>query len=191
MSTPLAQPADIDLDLATEAATQLLKALGVCLDDETTAGTPQRMARAYAELLTPHPFQPTTFPNDGHYRHLVLQRGIPFRSLCEHHLLPFYGTADLGYLPGQRIIGLSKLGRLVEAFAARPQVQERLTEQLAAWLSTELNAPGAGVVMRAEHLCLTLRGVRTPAVQTVTIALRGTLDTDEQLRREFLQLTQS
>jgi GTP cyclohydrolase IA len=184
-------PANIDLVLATEAAAHFLKALGICLDDDATAETPGRMARAYAELLSPRAFEMTTFANDGQYRHLVVERRIPFRSLCEHHLLPFIGTADVAYLPGDRIVGLSKLGRLVEAYAQRPQVQERLTEQVAAWLHTELAALGVGVVVRAEHMCMALRGVSTPGVQTVTVALHGKLDTDEQLRREFFQLTQS
>jgi GTP cyclohydrolase IA len=186
-----APPAEVDLVLATEAATQFLKALGLDVGDEPTADTPARMARAYAELLAPRPFELTTFPNDAGYRHLVLQRRIPLRSLCEHHLLPFVGTVDLAYVPGERIVGLSKLSRLVEAFAMRPQVQERLTEQIAAFVDAELVARGVGVVVRAEHTCLTLRGASTPGVETVTLALRGCLERDEHLRREFLQLTRA
>jgi GTP cyclohydrolase IA len=184
------QPADeIDHDLAADAAAQFIKALGIELDPEAASETPRRMARAYAELLTPRPFEATVFPNDGRYRHLVLARRIPFQSLCEHHLLPFTGFADVGYLPADHIVGLSKLARLVEACAMRPQVQERLTEQIADWLERNLDARGAGVVLRAEHQCMTLRGVRTAGVETVTVALRGAVEHDREIRREFFDLT--
>ena len=108
----------------------------------------------------------------------MLARGIPFRAVCEHHLLPFAGVAHVGYLPGERIVGLSKLARLVEYFAARPQVQERLTEQVAQCLAARLRAPGVGVVLEAEHSCMTLRGVRAPGATTITSALLGTLRAD-------------
>ena len=110
----------------------------------------------------------------------VLARGIPFRTVCEHHLLPFSGVAHVGYLPGERIVGLSKLARLVEHFAAGPQVQERLTKQVAECLSTRLRAPGVGVVLEAEHSCMTLRGVRALGAKTVTSALLGTLRSDRR-----------
>ena len=118
------------------------------------------MAAAYAEMLTPAPFDLTTFPNDEGYDELVLARSIPVHSVCEHHLLPFVGVAHVGYLPGERILGLSKLARVVELFARRPQVQERLTTQVADWLQDHLAPRGVGVVIEAEHLCMTLRGVR-------------------------------
>src|SRR5689334_25101188 len=111
------------------------------------------MARAYAELFSPHPLRLTTFANDEGYDELVLARDIPFRTICEHHLLPFAGVAHVGYLPGERILGLSKLARVVEHFAARPQVQERLTSQVADCLVEHVRPCGVGVVLAAEHTC--------------------------------------
>jgi GTP cyclohydrolase I len=140
-------------------------------------------------MLTPSAFLPTTFGNDEGYDELVVAREVPFRSLCEHHLLPFYGHAHVGYLPGGRIVGLSKLARVVEHFAAGLQVQERLTQQVADWLHAHLGARGVGVVLEAEHLCMSLRGVRARGSHTVTSALRGDLRTDARSRGEFLALT--
>jgi len=180
---------DIDLAAAEHAAGQFLAALGVELDSEGLRGTPGRMARAYAELFTPRPFNLTTFPNDEGYDELVLARAIPVRSVCEHHLLPFTGIAHVGYLPGQRILGLSKLARIVEHFARRPQVQERLTKQVADWLYTNLRPQGAGVVIVAEHTCMTLRGVQAAGSRTVTSTLLGTLREDARSRQEFFALT--
>src|SRR4051795_267938 len=171
------------------AARELLEALGADLSDESLSETPRRMAAAYAELLTPEPFNATTFPNDGHYDELVLVRDIPFHSLCEHHLLPFHGVAHLAYLPGERIIGISKLARVVEMFARRLQVQERLTVQVADWLQQELSPKGVGVVLEAEHLCMTLRGVQKPGARTVTSALLGLVRDDPRTRQEFLTHT--
>ena len=180
---------DIDLAAAEQAAGQFLAALGVELDSEGLRGTPGRMARAYAELFTPRPFNLTTFPNDEGYDELVLARAIPVRSVCEHHLLPFTGIAHVGYLPGRRILGLSKLARIVEHFARRPQVQERLTKQVADWLYTHLRPQGAGVVIVAEHTCMTLRGVQAAGSRTVTSTLLGTLREDPRSRQEFFALT--
>ncbi len=177
-----------DLAAAENAAAAFLTALGVDLDRDSLAETPGRMARAYAELLTPRDFQPTTFANDEGYDELVLARGIPIRSVCEHHLLPFIGVAHVGYLPGQRILGLSKLARVVELFAHGPQVQERLTKQIADWLSTQLQPAGVGVVIEAEHLCMTLRGVQAVGATTVTSTLLGTLRDDARSRAEFFVL---
>ena len=140
------------------------------------------------EHLSPHPFQLTTFPNDEGYDELVLARGIPFRTLCEHHMLPFSGVAHVGYLPGERILGLSKLARLVEHHAARPQTQERLTKQIADSLAVQLQPRGTGVVLEAEHTCMTLRGVRARGSTTITSALLGTLRADARSRAEFLAL---
>jgi GTP cyclohydrolase IA len=179
----------IDLDAAEHAAGQLLRALGISLDSESLRGTPARMARAYAELFTPRPFDLTTFPNDEGYDELVLARAIPVRSVCEHHLLPFVGVAHVGYLPGERILGLSKLARIVEHFACRPQVQERLTKQVAEWLSEQLHPKGVGVVIEAEHTCMTLRGVQAIGSSTVTSTLLGTLRADARSRQEFFSLT--
>jgi GTP cyclohydrolase IA len=178
-----------DLDAAERAAADLLKALGIPLDSESLRDTPRRMALAYAEMLTPRAFELTTFPNDEGYDELVLVRDIPIRSVCEHHLLPFVGVAHIGYLPGERIVGLSKLARVAELFARRPQVQERLTKQIADWLDSELHPRGAGVVIDAEHMCMTLRGVQAPGARTLTSTLLGTLREDPRSRAEFLTLT--
>jgi GTP cyclohydrolase I len=178
----------IDLVAAEDAAAGLLTAFGLDLTDPTLAGTPGRMVRGYAELLTPRPFTLTTFPNDEGYDELVLARNIPFTSVCEHHLLPFTGTAAVGYLPGDRILGLSKLARVVELFARRPQVQERMTTQIARWLDEQLAPRGVGVVIEAEHSCMTLRGVAARGSTTVTSALQGLLRDDPRSRSEFLSL---
>jgi GTP cyclohydrolase I len=180
--------ADVDLNAAQRAAADFLAALGVDLSREGLQETPARMARAYAELFEARPFQLTTFPNDEGYDELVLARDIPFRTVCEHHLLPFAGVAHVGYLPGERILGLSKLARLVEHFAARPQTQERLTKQVADFLTDRLRPKGAGVVLEAEHSCMTLRGVRAVGATTVTSALSGTLRADARSRAEFFAL---
>jgi GTP cyclohydrolase I len=178
----------VDLEAAEQAARELLAALGADLDDEGLADTPRRVAAAYAELLTPLPFTPTTFPNDEGYDELVVARSIPFSSLCRHHLLPFSGVAHVGYLPGERIIGLSKLARVVELFARDLQTQERLTAQVAGWLQERLEPRGAGVVVDAEHLCMSIRGVQAPGVRTVTSAVRGRVRDDPRTRAEFLAL---
>jgi GTP cyclohydrolase I len=173
---------------ATAAAGDFLTALGVDVTAEGMAETPTRMARAYAELFTARPFTATTFPNDADYDELVLVRRIPLVSVCEHHLLPFTGTATVGYLPGRRIVGLSKLARLVEHFARRPQVQERLTQQIAHWLADELAPRGVGVLVHAEHSCMTLRGAQAVGSTTVTSALLGLLRHDPASRAEFFSL---
>jgi GTP cyclohydrolase I len=178
----------VDLAAAERAAGDFLAALGIDTGSEGLRETPARMARAYAELFDAKPFRLTTFANEEGYHELVLARDIPFRTICEHHLLPFHGVAHVGYLPGDRIAGLSKLARLVEHFAARPQVQERLTQQVADCLATELNPRGAGVVLAAEHACMTLRGVRAIGTTTITSALRGTLSSDARSRSEFFAL---
>src|SRR6266851_1086121 len=178
----------VDLDAAEQAAADFLTALGIDLDHEQRRATPARMARAYAELLAAQPFQLTTFPNDEGYDELVLARAIPFRTLCEHHMLLFSGVAHVGYLPGERIVGLSKLARLVEHFAAKPQTQERLTMQVAKRLDTCLSPKGVGVVLEAEHTCMTQRGIRALGATTVTSALLGTLRTDLRSRAEFFAL---
>jgi GTP cyclohydrolase IA len=184
-----AQAARIDTHGAQRAAADLLRALGADLTDDGVRDTPRRMVAAYAELLTPQPFNPTTFPNDEGYDQLVVVRAIPFHSLCMHHLLPFHGVAHIGYLPGERLIGLSKLGRVVEHFARDLQLQERLTAQIAAWLDDELAPKGVGVVLEAEHLCMSLRGVQKLGATTLTSALRGLVRDDARTRQEFMALT--
>lgn len=180
---------DIDLDAAELAAAQFLAALGVDVDQDGLRETPARMARAYAELFEPRPFTLTTFPNEAGYDELVLAREIPFRTVCEHHLLPFRGVACVGYVPGQRILGLSKMARAVEHFAARPQTQERLTRQIADCLQDHLHPRGVGVALLAEHACMSLRGVRSIGATTVTSTMLGCLRTDAAARAEFLSLT--
>ncbi|MDQ0989102.1 GTP cyclohydrolase I FolE [Streptomyces sp. V3I7] len=179
----------VDLAAAEAAAGQFLNALGISTSSESLRGTPGRMARAYAELFSPRPFDLTTFPNDEGYDELVLARRIPVRTVCEHHLLPIVGTAHVGYLPGARILGLSKLARVVEHFACRPQVQERLTKQVADWLQDHLEPKGVGVVIEAEHACMTLRGVQATGSSTMTSTLLGLLRSDASSRSEFLGLT--
>jgi GTP cyclohydrolase I len=180
-------PLAVDLPAAEQAAAAFLTALGIALDTETMVRTAARMAAAYAELLTPREFELATFPNEESHHDLVIARSVPFTSICAHHLLPFVGTAHVGYLPGSRILGLSKLARLVETFAARPQVQEDMTQQIAAWLAGQAAAVGVGVVIAAEHLCMTLRGAQAHGATTVTTAWRGVL-ADRQARGEFLAL---
>jgi GTP cyclohydrolase I len=179
----------IDLEAAEEAVADLLIALGQDPTAEHTRETPRRVAAAYAELLTPREFNVTTFANDEGYDELVLARDIPFHSLCEHHLLPFKGVAHVGYLPSERILGLSKLARVVELFARRLQVQERLTKQVADWLQDALDPKGVGVVIEAEHLCMSLRGVQASGSLTVTSAVHGVLREDPRSRSEFFALT--
>ena len=179
----------IDLDAAEHAVADLLLALGQDPDDAHVRETPRRVAAAYAELLTPREFSLTTFPNDEGYDELVLARDIPFHSLCRHHLLPFTGVAHVGYLPGERILGLSKLARVVELFARGLQVQERLTKQVADWLQAHLDPKGVGVVLEAEHLCMSIRGVQADGSRTVTSALHGLLREDSSTRAEFFTLT--
>ena len=179
----------IDDEAVERAARDLLRALGADVDSEALDETPRRVADAYAELLTPRPFRATTFPNDEGYDELIVARSIPFHSLCMHHLLPFQGVAHVGYLPGERIIGLSKLGRVVEYFSRDLQIQERLTTQVADWLQRELEPKGVGVVLEAEHMCMSLRGVQKLGAMTVTSALRGLVRDDVRTRQEFLALT--
>ena len=148
----------VDLDAATRAAQDFLAALGVPIDSPGLWDSPAPDGRGLRRDADPRGFALTTFPNDEHYDELVVVADIPVQSLCEHHLLPFIGVAHVGYLPGERILGLSKLARVVELFARRPQVQERLTQQVAGWLDEHLAPRGVGVVVEAEHSCMSLRG---------------------------------
>ena len=188
-ASPHAQPGRVDNAAVQHAARQLLRAVGADVDAKALEDTPRRVADAYAELLTPRPFRATTFPNEDGYDELIVARAIPFHSLCMHHLLPFHGVAHIAYLPGRRIIGLSKLGRVVEFFSRDLQIQERLTMQVADWLQRELEPKGVGVVLEAEHLCMSLRGVQKLGAKTVTSALRGLVRDDPRTRQEFLALT--
>jgi GTP cyclohydrolase I len=181
----------IDRSAAERAVRDLLDALGVNLDHEGLRETPRRAVDSYCELLTPRPFRPTTFPNDHAYDELVVVRAIPFHSLCMHHLLPFHGIAHVGYLPGERIVGLSKLARVVEHFSRELQVQEQLTTQIAQWIQEHLNPKGVGVLLEAEHLCMSLRGVQKLGAKTVTSSLHGLVRDDPRTRQEFLALARS
>jgi GTP cyclohydrolase IA len=174
-----------DIDAAARAARDFLQALGVPCDTPSMARSAERMAEAYAEMLTPREFRMTTFGNDEGYDQLVVVKAIPVQSVCEHHLLPFLGLAHVAYLPADRILGLSKVARVVEMFARRPQVQERLTQQVADWIDTHLRPKGVGVVVEAEHTCMTLRGVRAGGALTRTSALAGVLREDASTRAEF------
>ena len=173
------------LAAAAAAADAFLRALGVACDTPGMAASPRRMAEAYAEMLTARPFRMTTFDNGEGYDELVIVTSIPVLSLCEHHLLPFTGVTHVGYVPGDRILGLSKLARVVELFARRPQVQERLTQQVADWLDDRLAPKGVAVVVDAEHTCMTLRGVRAGGTRTRTSAVRGVLRDAPASRAEF------
>lgn len=174
---PLPGPwtAGVDRPRAEAAIADLLSALGRDTLDPQLADTPRRVAAAFAELLDAPPLRPTTFPNDEEYDDLVLVRGIPFTSLCAHHLLPFRGVAHVGYLPDDSLLGLSKLARAVEHFSRDLELQERLTAQVADWLDTELEPRGVGVVLEAEHLCMAIRGVRAPGAVTRTSRFTGEL----------------
>jgi GTP cyclohydrolase I len=180
---------DVDLDAARDAAEAMLTALGLPVSGPDMAETPRRLVDAYAELLSVPDFDLTTFDNGSGYDELVLVRDIPVRSLCEHHMLPFTGVAHVAYLPGERILGLSKLARAVEFFARRVQTQERLTSQVADHLHDRLAPLGVGVVIEAEHSCMSLRGARATGASTLTTVLRGRLRDDPASRAEFLTLT--
>ncbi len=178
----------MDVDAAVAAVRELLVALGEDPDREDLRETPRRVARALEEMLSPAEVDLTTFANDEGYDELVLVRSIPFHSLCEHHLLPFVGVAHVAYLPARRILGLSKIARVVDLYSRRLQVQERMTQQIADLLQRELNPRGVGVVLEAEHLCMQLRGARAAGTVTVTSALHGRLRDDARTRAEFLSL---
>lgn len=182
LSGPVELP---DLDAAADAARDFLEALGVPCDSPGTLDSPRRMAQAYAEMLTAREFELTTFANDEGYDEMVVVCDIPLHSMCEHHLLPFTGTAHVGYLPGERILGLSKVARVVEMFSRRPQVQERLTKQISDWLDRELSPRGVGVVLEAEHSCMSLRGAQVAGARTRTAALTGAMRSDPATRAEF------
>ena len=178
----------VNLPAAELAVRNLLLAIGRDPASPHLADTPRRVAESFTEMLTPREFDLTTFPNDEQYDELVLARNIPVQSLCEHHMLPFIGVAHVGYLPGERILGLSKLARVVELFARDLQVQERLTVQVANWLQDHLAPKGVGVVIEAEHLCMSMRGVRANGSQTITSSVHGVMRDDARSRQEFFAL---
>ncbi len=189
LQPPAPLPGEPDLGAAEKAARDLLAALGLPVDGDDMAETPRRMAHAYAELLAAPPFDFTTFANTEQYDELVLVEDIPVRSVCEHHMLPFVGVAHVGYLPDDRLLGLSKLARVVDFYAHRAQTQERLTKQVAEHLQGRLHPRGVGVIVEAEHTCMSLRGVRAAGSRTVTSALLGSLRRDAAARAELLSLS--
>ena len=185
---PLGDPA---LERIAGHVRGILTELGLDLADPNLRETDRRVARMYAEMFSglregSRP-QVTCFPNDEGYRAMVMEKQIPFYSMCAHHLVPFYGHAHIAYIPNDRILGLSKFSRILEFYAKRPQLQERLTEQVVGFLEQELKPQGAMVVIEARHLCVEMRGVKKPGAVTVTSAIRGTFYKKE-VREEFLDL---
>lgn len=169
----------------------MLEELGLSLDDPNLRETDIRVAKMYAEMF--HGLEEgneprvTTFPNDDLYSGMVMETQIPFYSMCSHHLVPFYGHAHIAYVPNDRLVGLSKLPRILEFYAKRPQLQERLTEQVVTYLEQKLEPQGAMVVIEARHLCVEMRGVKKPGALTVTSAIRGIFH-ERPIREEFLDL---
>ena len=169
----------------------ILTALGLDLNDPNLAETDRRVAKMYSEMF--HGLREgaepkvTTFPNEEGYSHMVMEKDIPFYSMCAHHLVFFYGYAHIAYIPNESILGLSKFARILEFYAKRPQLQERLTEQVVTFLVDKLQPKGAMVVIEARHLCVEMRGVKKPGALTVTSALRGIFH-QKPVREEFLDL---
>jgi GTP cyclohydrolase I len=184
MATVINTTPQVDQRAIEAAVGQILVAIGEDPDRSGLVDTPGRVARMYEEILCSEEFAPTVFANPG-YDEMVVEREIPFYSLCEHHLLPFFGVAHVGYVPADKVIGLSKIARLVRARAGRLQIQERLTAEVADELDRLLHPVGVGVVLEAEHLCMTMRGVRSPGTVTVTSSLRGCLKEKPEARAEF------
>jgi GTP cyclohydrolase I len=173
------------------AVREILLAIGEDPDREGLKRTPRRIANAYEELfagLREDPRQHLRASFDEGHREMVVLRAIPFASLCEHHLLPFTGVAHVGYIPRGQIVGLSKLARLVEGYARRPQVQERLTSEVADAIMAELRPDGCGVVIEAVHTCMTIRGIEKPGAAMVTSAMRGGFKTRPETRAEFMAI---
>jgi len=175
----------------SEHMAAIMRELRLDLDDANFEGTPERVAKMYMEmfhgLLEGSEPKVTTFPNEGGYHHMVIEREIPFYSMCAHHFVPFYGHAHIAYIPESKIVGLSKLPRILEFYAKRPQLQERLTEQVAEYLWSRLRPQGVMVVIEARHLCVEMRGVKKAGALTTTSALRGCF-ADRLVREEFLAL---
>lgn len=182
----------IDKDKVEQAVRMILEAVGENPEREGLLDTPQRVARMYEEIFQgceqdPRDFLKVSFTE--YHDELVLVKDIPLYSMCEHHLLPFYGKAHVAYIPkGGRVVGISKLARVADAYARRPQVQERLTSQIADCIYDTVKPFGVAVVIQAEHMCMTMRGVRKPGTLTVTSAVRGLFETRVQTRNELLSL---
>ena len=170
---------------------EIIELLGLDLSDPNLTETPERVAKMYLEMFhgLAEGAEPkvTFFPNDERYTAMVMEKDIPFYSMCSHHFVPFYGHAHLAYIPNDKIVGLSKMPRIVEFYARRPQLQERLTEQIAGFLAEKLNPQGVMVVIEARHLCVEMRGVKKSGALTVTSAIRG-IFFNRPVREEFLDL---
>lgn len=194
MNTPVDGESPVDVKVIEAAIREILVALGEDPDREGLIETPRRVAEMYAELFEGLHRDPgdeiDAFFGEERYQEIVMVKDVPFNTMCEHHLLPFIGKAHVAYIPNGRVTGLSKLARLVEGFARRPQMQERLTAQVADALMTRLEPLGVLVVVEAEHLCMTMRGIKKPGAITVTSAVRGTMATDARTRAEALSLLQ-
>lgn len=186
--------ARFDVEKIQQAVRMILEAIGEDLTRDGLRETPERVARMFQEIFTGlHTDAAAELSAQFHTSHdeLVFVKDIPFFSMCEHHLLPFFGKAHIAYIPRNGIVaGLSKLARLVDATAKRPQVQERMTDEIAQVLESVLNVQGVMVVVQAEHLCMNMRGVKKPGSMTLTLATRGTFSTEPSLRKEVLQLIQ-
>ena len=184
-------PSSVDLIRIQAAVREILLAIGENPQREGLVRTPERVAAAYAELfagLQDDPRRHLAVTFDEQHREMVVLRDIPFASVCEHHLLPFTGHVHIGYVPRGRVVGLSKLARLVEGYARRPQVQERLTSVIADVLMEELDPDGCGVVIEATHTCMTIRGIQKPGATMVTSAIRGGFQRRAETRAEFLAI---
>jgi GTP cyclohydrolase I len=183
---------EIDQARIEKAVREILEAIGDDPDREGLRDTPERVGRFYAEVFSGVHNDPgdvvDAFFGEEHYQEIVIVREIPFYSMCEHHLVPFHGQAHVGYMPRGRVTGLSKLARLVDGFARRPQMQERLTAQVADTLCERLDPLGVIVVIEAEHLCMSMRGVRKPGATTVTSAVRGIMESNAKTRSEAMSL---
>ncbi len=170
---------------------RIIEILGLDRTDPNLIETPERVAKMYLELFhgLTEGAEPkvTFFPNDERYTSMVMEKDIPFYSLCSHHFVPFYGHAHIAYVPNDKIVGLSKMPRILEFYARRPQLQERLTEQVATFLAEKLDPQGVMVVVEARHLCVEMRGVKKPGAVTVTSAIRG-IFFNKPVREEFLDL---
>ncbi|MDA0301937.1 MAG: GTP cyclohydrolase I FolE [Chloroflexi bacterium] len=190
-SAPERTDRTVDRDAIIATVRTLIGQLGLDVDTDGLSETPRRITDMYLELfegLDQDPAEQLAVQFEEGHDEMVILKDIPFYSTCEHHFLPFHGTAHVGYLPDGRIVGLSKIARAVEIFARRPQVQERLTGQVADAIEGALGAKGVGVVIEAEHLCMTARGVRKPGALMVTSAMRGRFRETENTRQEFLRL---
>ncbi|HOW18047.1 MAG TPA: GTP cyclohydrolase I FolE [Phycisphaerae bacterium] len=191
MESDKESPAKVDLNRIAAAVREILTAVGEDPDREGLRATPMRVARMYAELFSGLHEDPSAHLSamfTERYDEMVVLRRIPFHSMCEHHLMPFEGHADIAYLPNGKVVGISKLARVVDSFSHRPQVQERLTNQIADLLISVVNARGVAVVMKATHTCMTCRGVQKPGSVMITSAVRGICKSDARTRSEVMAL---